>query len=98
MNVLPKIQEFEWDSGNSQKNVLKHRVTNEECEEAFFDPNKRIIRDIAHSHDEKRYVLFGKTKLGRLLFIVFTLRASKIRVISARDLNKKERKPYEKST
>ncbi|MBI2427099.1 MAG: BrnT family toxin [Candidatus Kerfeldbacteria bacterium] len=91
MKIFRGQQEFEWDSGNSQKNVVKHGVTNEECEEVFFDPQKKILRDVLHSHKEKRYLLLGKTKHHRALFVVFTLRKSKIRVISARDLNKKER-------
>lgn len=92
MKIFRKEQEFEWDKGNSEKNAVKHGVTNEECEEVFFDTKKKILHDVFHSSGERRYILLGKTKHGRTLFIVFTLRKSKTRVISARDLNKKERK------
>ena len=96
MRIIKNILEFDWDQGNINKNFIKHKVTSQECEEVFFDPRKRILKDILHSGGEGRHILLGKSKSGRLLFIVFTLRKNKIRVISARDLNEKERKLYEK--
>ena len=98
MITIKKPLEFEWDKGNKDKNWLKHRVTNEECEEVFFDKNKKILKDVLHSDKEKRFIILGKTKKGRLLFVVFTIRNKKIRVISARDINKKEVILYEKKT
>lgn len=94
-NLIKRVNEFEWDKGNTDKNFLKHNVSNEECEEVFFDNQKRLYRDALHSDKESRSIIFGKTKRGRLLFIVFTVRNEKIRVISARDANKKERNLYE---
>ncbi len=96
MIFLTDLKEFIWDSGNKNKNWIKHKVTNEECEEAFFDDKKQTLKDIKHSQKENRYIILGKTKKGRLLFIVFTIRNKKTRVISARDLKKKEVKLYEK--
>lgn len=96
MEIFPGIQAFEWDRGNKEKNFLAHRVTQEECEEAFFDESKRTLRDSLHSRAEKRHILIGRTKKDRLLFIVFTVRRSMVRIISARDLNKKEYSLYEK--
>lgn len=90
MQIFNKPIEFEWDKGNLDKNFKKHQVTNQECEEVFFDEDKKILKDILHSDQEERYLLIGQTAAGRLLFIVFTLRNKKIRVISARDINKKE--------
>lgn len=90
MRVFREQIEFEWDKGNADKNFIKHKVRNEECEEVFFDPEKRILRDPLHSDREKRHILIGKTKKRRLLFLVFTARRKKVRVISARDLNTKE--------
>jgi len=93
---LPEPLLFEWDDGNKAKNWLKHQVTTTEAEEVFFDSGKKLARDVFHSTDlEKRFILLGKTRLGRLLFIVFTIRDKQIRVISARDLNPKERPLYE---
>jgi uncharacterized protein len=86
---------FEWDEGNSTKNQ-KHHVESTECEEVFFDSEKVILKDKLHSHGEERYIVLGKTKKERLLFIVYTVRNKKLRVISARDINKKEIKLYEK--
>lgn len=87
--------EFEWDRWNGGKNFARHKVTDAECEEVFFDHYKRIARDVFHSGSEERYIVIGKTRGERLLFIVYTLRKQKIRVISARDLNKKELYLYE---
>ncbi len=90
--------EFEWDTGNSDKNLKEHQVSDEETEEVFSDSRKVQKSDPLHSAKEKRFVLLGKTKKGRLLFIVYTIRKTKIRVISARDANQKERPLYEKAT
>ena len=95
MKILDNPSEFQWDKGNKEKNYRKHKVTDQECEEVFFDQNKKILKDILHTDIEKRYILLGRTKENRILFIVFTIRTGKIRIISARDLNKKERKLYE---
>lgn len=97
MKIYKSPSGFEWDKGNKDKNLKKHAVTDQECEEAFFDPAKRILKDALHSGNEPRYILIGQTKRQRFLFIVFTIRKDRIRVISARDLNKKERTLYEKS-
>jgi len=94
MQNINKASEFLWDSGNSNKNLIKHNVSDLECEEVFFDPYKVILRDKLHSGKEERLVLLGKTKSERLLFLVFTQRNGKIRVISARDVNKKEKFLY----
>ncbi|HDS11817.1 MAG TPA: BrnT family toxin [Candidatus Wirthbacteria bacterium] len=91
------MTEFQWDTGNSNKNLLKHQITDSECEEVFFDPAKKQYKDPIHSQTEPRFILIGKTQLGKLLFIAYTIRQSQIRVISARPLNKKERSLYEKT-
>ena len=65
-----------------------------ECEEVFFDENKVVLKDVLHSDREERFIILGKTKKQRLLFVVFTTRNDKIRVISARNVNQKERKLY----
>ncbi|MBI4262329.1 BrnT family toxin, partial [Candidatus Uhrbacteria bacterium] len=87
MKVFHIPLEFEWDKGNSNKNLAKHRVSDAECEEIFFDHAKRIARDALHSGGEERHVVIGKTKAGRILFVAFTARKQKVRIISARDLN-----------
>lgn len=94
MKILNKAVEFEWDTGNKGKNWSRHQVTDEESEEAFFDPRKRVFKDVFHSKGEERYILLGKTKKNRLLYVVFTIRRGKVRIISARDINKKERILY----
>ena len=79
MKVLRGIAGFEWDEYNRDKNFIKHRVTDTESEEAFFDENKKTLKDILRSGKEKRYILIGQTKKGRSLFVVFTIRKNKIR-------------------
>ena len=69
-----------------------------ESEEVFFDENKAILRDHMHSAGEERLILIGETKVGRLLFVVFTKRGKRIRVISAWDVNRKELHLYEKTS
>ena len=94
MIIFDNPNDFLWDKGNKGKNFLKHKVTDQEAEEAFFDQNKRIFKDVLHSSNEERFILLGMTKGERILFIVFTTRQGKVRVISARDLNRKERHLY----
>lgn len=84
-----KSIEFLWDKANIDKNQFKHQVSTSESEEVFYDDNKVILRDVFHSDKEERYIVLGKTKKSRLLFIVFTKRNNKIRIISARDTDKK---------
>jgi len=89
---------FIWDRGNIDKNWLKHKISDRECEEVFFDKNKKIFRDKLHSGGEERFRIIGNTKEKKLLFIAFTARRGEIRIISARKINKKEVYLYEKST
>ncbi len=94
-----KVIEFEWDKGNKEKNFQKHLVSSNKAEEVFFDRDKQEYPDPTHSESETRKIVVGSTKLGRLLFVVYTKRRGKIRIISARDLNKrKERSLYEEAT
>lgn len=95
MNVVPKPVSFTWDSGNIEKNWVKHAVHHREAEEIFFNKPLLILSDTPHSNTEKRYFAYGITNNRRKLVIVFTIRKNSIRVISARDQNKKERKKYE---
>lgn len=95
MKIIEKAFEFEWDKGNIGKNK-KHRVEDKETEEAFFDKHRFIFKDKVHSKHEERFRILGKTKRGKLLFIVFTKRGKRVRIISARDINKKEAYLYEK--
>ncbi len=88
---------FQWDQGNSNKNLLKHNVQNWECEQVFFNKLLLVLEDLWHSVAEKRWAGFGKTDSGRLLVVIFTKRGNLVRVISARDMNSKERKFYEEN-
>jgi len=96
---LSKITGFDWDDGNARKNE-KHGVSMAEAEQVFFNDPLLLLEDAKHSQRESRIYTLGKTDEERLLHITFTLRHNeeKIRVISARDMHKKERKIYEQTT
>jgi uncharacterized DUF497 family protein len=96
---LSAIEGFDWDGGNSQKSLDKHGVTQTEAEQIFVG-EPLLAEDIRHSQDEPRYQALGSTAAGRRLHVTFTLRESgrKVRVISARDMNRKERAYYEQKT
>ncbi len=96
MDRLIRAKGFQWDEGNIDKNWDKHRVSRLECEQPFFNDPLLVARDEQHSQLEERYYALGQTNAGRLLFIVFTLRNELIRVISAREMNKRERRIFER--
>ncbi len=91
---LTKIDGFDWDEGNLLKNKIKHDVESKECEEVFLNEPLRFFDDNIHSDKEIRYGVLGKTNKGRSLTVFFTIRKNKIRVISAYDQGKKDRKIY----
>lgn len=95
MKVLPEPVVFEWDKGNIEKNWLKHGVSYKEIEEVFLNKPLLLSEDIKHSKNEERYQALGKTNNERLIFLSLTTRNNKVRVISARDMSKKEEKIYE---
>lgn len=96
MNIY-NVDGFEWDDGNIDKNWIRHQVSNLECEEVFFNIPLLLADDKKHSQHEKRYYVLGRTNANRWLFIAFTIRKNKIRVISARDMNQKEERKYAKT-
>jgi uncharacterized DUF497 family protein len=94
---LSGIAGFEWDDGNRDKNWIKHAVSTNECEEAFFNVPVLLQHDFVHSVSESRFFLLGQTNAGRFLFIAFVLRGESVRVISARTMSRKERAIYAKA-
>lgn len=97
MVTLIRIDGFEWDDGNSRKNVDKHGVSQSETEQIFFNAPLLVVEDPRHSAEEPRFHALGKTDDGRRLHVTFTVRqdGTKLRVISARDMHRKERIRYE---
>jgi uncharacterized DUF497 family protein len=95
---LNKIIGFDWDDGNARKND-KHDVSMAEAEQVFFNAPLLLLEDDAHSQSEPRLHALGKSDDGRVLHVTFTLRQSGllIRVISARDMHRKERAIYEQA-
>lgn len=96
---LSRITRFNWDDGNARKND-KHGVSMAEAEQVFFNAPLLLLEDAAHSQQELRIHALGKTDEGRALHLTFTLRQSNqlIRVISARDMHRKERAIYEQAS
>jgi uncharacterized DUF497 family protein len=95
MKRLHGLEGFDWDEANLAKNWEKHKVTPWECEQAFFNLPLVVAEDSAHSLTEARYYVLGQTDGDRRLFLVFTIRNKKLRVISARDMSVKERRTYD---
>ena len=100
MVELPAILGFEWDEGNRFKSADKHKVSQAEAEQVFADRRLLVLVDEKHGDDEKRFHAYGETQAGRRLQVSFTLRqkATLIRVISARDMSRKERARYGQET
>lgn len=94
-NDFKALEGFDWDEGNLE-HIKKHKVNYRECEEVFVNTPLRLNEGHKHSKIEERLQVLGKANNQRLLFIAFTIRKSKVRVISARNQNKKERREYEK--
>ena len=94
-DILAKCTGFEWDKHNSEKIKMKHDVTPVECEQVFFNIPVIAGDDVKHSKTENRFYVLGQTDSGRLLFMVFTVHNDKLRIISARDMNRKERRVYQ---
>ena len=91
---LRRCTGFEWDEGNSGKDWERHRVSDGESEQVFFGRPLLVVPDSRHSQAEDRILVLGKTDSGRKLFVVCTVRGDLIRVISARDMTKREREAY----
>lgn len=95
MKILPKPLTFEWDKGNTDKNLIRHGVTDKESEEVFSNKPLLIHKDIKHSKVEERFQALGRTDQGRKLFLSFTIRKDKVRIISSHDMSRRERRMYE---
>jgi uncharacterized DUF497 family protein len=99
MADLSKVIGFDWDDGNARKNE-RHGVSMAEAEQVFFNSPLLVLSDAKHSQVELRFHALGKSNEGRPLHMAFTLRndGQLIRVISARDMHRKERTVYEQAS
>ncbi len=93
--IFEQFSGFQWDRGNIDKNFIQHNVENWECEQVFFNRPLLVLDDPKHSVSEKRWAAFGKTDADRFLVVIFSERNYLIRIISVRDMNKRERKFYD---
>ena len=94
MEQLVKCTGFEWDDGNRDKNWIRHRVSVAECEQVFFNVPLLMAKGARRSSSEPRYYVLGQTDAGRRLIVVMTIRGESIRVVSARDMSRREREEY----
>ena len=96
---MDEVTGFDWDEGNARKNADKHGVSQAEAEQVFFNQPLLILEDAQHSYAEPRWHALGITNRERMLHITFTVRfdGTKIRIISARDMHRKERLVYEQA-
>jgi hypothetical protein len=95
---LARCEGFDWDDGNTRKILQRHGVQPGECEQAFVSAPLLVVADPRHSPDEERWRALGETLGGRRVLLVFTIRrGSLIRVITARDVNRRERHTYEQA-
>lgn len=91
---MPEWEGFDWSGGNAEKNLERHGVSPSESEQVFFNRPLFVSDDMGHSEHEKRFYVLGQTDEERELFVAFTLRVKRVRVISARDMHQKERRIY----
>jgi len=89
---IPEFEGFDWSGGNAEKNWQSHQVTPLEAEQVFFNTPLICGADVEHSQKESRFYALGQTDEGRELFVAFTLRGKRLRVISARKMSRKERR------
>lgn len=87
------LEGFEWDEGNSDKNWHRHAVRQVDAEQTLHRP-LLLALDVKHSHQEPRFIALGQTDAQRQLAVVFTVRDSRIRVISTRPMSQAERRIY----
>jgi len=86
-----RIEDFIWLDWVVEKLTIEHSVEPEEAEEAFLNPPYKVRRA-----ESGKYLLYGRSEAGRYLFIVFVWEGRQVKVISARDMNKAERRFYQR--
>ena len=87
--------QFTWDPAKAEANLSKHGVSFEDAATVFRNPLAKVLPDPTHREHEVRSLIIGHSAGGRLLLVVFTETADRIRVISARDVSARERREYE---
>src|SRR6266545_6867183 len=87
---------FEWDEVKAAANLEKHGISFDEAQTVFGDPHTMTIFDDLHSDSEDRFIDIGMAATGRILVVVYTETAERIRIISGRRATSKERRHYER--
>jgi len=94
LDLIAQCSGFQWDEGNLEKVLLRHRVSKDECEEVVLGHSIFAEVNETHSTSEPRYCVMGRTASRRCLYVTFTIRGDLLRVISARDMSRRERRIY----
>jgi uncharacterized protein len=84
-----------WDPEKAKENRTKHGVSFPDAEPVLFDPHA-ITREDEQAEGEQRFVTVGLDALGRVLVVVYTYWGETIRIISARQATRNERREYER--
>ena len=87
--------EFDWDDDKAEINIVRHGISFLEAASVFDDDLSITFLDPDHSVDEERLIIIGHSNRGRLLFVSQTDRNRRPRIISAREVTRRERKVYE---
>ena len=87
--------DFEWNPAKDEANLRKHGISFVDAATVFSDPLSYTFDDPDHAQHEHRWLTLGRTQSGRLLIVSHTERNRRIRIISAREATKYERKIYE---
>ena len=94
LELLRDCVGFEWDEANAAKIWRKHQVSRSDCEQVFFNRPLVVAGDAKHSEEEVRHYALGITDVVRRLCVVFTIRGDLIRVVSARNMSRRERRIF----
>ena len=89
-----RLVEFAWDPRKAKSNLAKHGIPFDEAKTVFEDELFLVFSDPDHSTEESRFIIMGQSKQGRLLVVAYTERSDTIRIISAREATRRERKTY----
>ena len=95
MEYFTQAKGFDWDEWNTEKIWEKHQVSRAECEQVFFNQPFVVGEDTVHSQEEERFYVLGSADAGRDLFLVFTIRDGLVRIVTARDMSRNERRIYQ---
>jgi uncharacterized protein len=94
----PNVGLVEWDPRKAKSNEKKHGVSFLEAVSVFGDPLDVTFADLLHSQEEERFITIGQSFKGQILYIAYTTRGGRVRIITARKATRQERRDYEEGS